>query len=98
MQQYRVISPQLFIIFPSFKHLPIIFEMFGNHLWWAFGGPFRLLKLNGNDSNDQGQGPTKIIAMIRLCKNASRFDVVQVDGVSLFEALGIHSHWEPPVF
>ena len=98
MQQYWAISPQLFIIFPSFKHLPIIFEMFGNHLWWAFGGPFRLLKLNGNDSNDQGQGPTKIIAMIRLCKNASRFDVVQVDGVSLFEALGIHSHWEPPVF
>jgi hypothetical protein len=82
-------------ITPIVHHFSIL-QAFANH----FRDASRFLKLNGNDIHDQGQGAIKIIAMIRLWKKTSKFDILQVDAASNFEALGIHiihSHWEPPV-
>ena len=82
-------------ITPIVHHFSIL-QAFANH----FRDVSRFLKLNGNDIHDQGQGAIKIIAMIRLWKKTSKFDILQVDAASNFEALGIHiihSHWEPPV-
>ena len=43
MQQYRVISPQLFIIFPSFKHLPTTFAMRPG--FWSWTGTTFMTKV-----------------------------------------------------